>query len=153
MIEFESTTFFIVQLCCTVGNRCLGNKLIVETLRAAGVSVEIHDDHFGKNTQDVDWIPEIGKRGWVILTKDARIGKNQMERLAVADARVRMFVLVSQNLSGTDMADIFVKAIPAMEKFILKNIAPFIAKVDRESKVKVWKDNLDLLSELDEFLK
>jgi predicted nuclease of predicted toxin-antitoxin system len=129
MIELESTTFFI--------DRCLGNKLIVETLRAAGVSVEIHDDHFGKNTQDVDWIPEIGKRGWVILTKDARIGKNQMERLAVADAEVRMFVLVSQNLSGTDMADVFVKAIPAMEKFILKNIAPFIAKVDRESKVKV----------------
>jgi hypothetical protein len=42
MIEFEPTTFFI--------DRCLGNKLIVETLRSAGVSVEIHDDHFGKNT-------------------------------------------------------------------------------------------------------
>jgi predicted nuclease of predicted toxin-antitoxin system len=145
MIELESTTFFI--------DRCLGNKLIVETLRAAGVSVEIHDDHFGKNTQDVDWIPKIGKRGWIILTKDARIGKNQMERLAVADARVRMFVLVSQNLSGADMANIFVTAIPAMEKFIVQNLAPFIAKVDRDSKVKVWKDNLDLLSELDDLLK
>jgi hypothetical protein len=64
-------------------DRCLGNKLIVETLRSAGVNVKTHDDHFGKNTQDVDWIPEIGKRGWVILTKDARIGKNKIERLAV----------------------------------------------------------------------
>jgi predicted nuclease of predicted toxin-antitoxin system len=145
MIESEFTTFFI--------DRCLGNRLIVETLRLAGVNVEIHDDHFGKNTQDVDWIPEIGKRGWVILTKDARIGKNKIERLAVADAEVRMFVLVSQNLSGADMANIFLQAIPEMEKFTLKNIAPFIAKVDRDSKVKVWKDNLDLLSELDEFLK
>jgi 5S rRNA maturation endonuclease (ribonuclease M5) len=144
MTEFELTTFFI--------DRCLGNKLIVETLRSAGVNVEIHDDHFGKNTQDVDWIPEIGKRGWVILTKDARIGKNKIERLAVADARVRMFVLVSQNLSGADMANILLKAIPEMQKFILKNIAPFIAKVDRDSKVKVWKDNLALLSELDNFL-
>jgi PIN like domain len=145
MIEFECTTFFI--------DRCLGNKLIVETLRSAGVNVEIHDEHFSKNTQDVDWIPEIGKRGWVILTKDARIGKNKIERLAVADAGVRMFVLVSQNLSGADMANIFLKAIPEMEKFILKNITPFIAKVDRDSKVKVWKDNLDLLLELDDFLK
>jgi predicted nuclease of predicted toxin-antitoxin system len=145
MIEFESTTFFI--------DRCLGNKLIVETLRAAGVNVEIHDDHFGKNTQDVDWIPEVGRRGWIILTKDAKIGKNQIERLAVADAEVRMFVLVSQNLSGADMANIFLKAIPNMEKFILNHVAPFIAKVDRDSKIKVWKDNLDLLSELDDFLK
>ncbi|WP_373543791.1 hypothetical protein [Chamaesiphon sp.] len=145
MIELASTTFFI--------DRCLGNKLIVETLRSAGVNVEIDDDHFGKNTQDVDWIPEIGTRGWVILTKDARIGKNKIERLAVADAGVRMFVLVSQNLSGADMANIFLEAIPEIEKFLLKNIAPFIAKVDRDSKVKVWKDNPDLLSELDGFLK
>jgi predicted nuclease of predicted toxin-antitoxin system len=145
MIELESTTFFI--------DRCLGNKLIVETLRAAGVSVEIHDDHFGKNTQDIDWIPEIGRRGWIVLTKDARIGKNQIERLAVANARVRMFVLVSQNLSGADMANIFVTAIPTMEKFIAHNLAPFIAKIDRDGKVKAWKKDLDLMTELDHFLK
>jgi predicted nuclease of predicted toxin-antitoxin system len=145
MIELESTTFFI--------DRCLGNKLIVETLRAAGVKVEIHDDHFGKNTQDVDWIPEVGRKGWIILTKDARIGKNQIERLAVADARVRMFVLVSQNLSGADMANIFVTAIPTMEKFIAYNLAPFIAKVDRAGNVKAWKKDLDLMAELDIFLK
>jgi PIN like domain len=70
MTEFESITFFI--------DRCLGNKLIVETLRGAGLTVEIHDDHFGKNAPDVDWIPEIGNRGWIILTKDARIGKNRI---------------------------------------------------------------------------
>lgn len=145
MTEFDHTTFFI--------DRCLGNRLIVETLRATGVNVEIHDDHFGKNTQDVDWIPEIGRRGWIILTKDARIGKNQMERLAVADAKVRMFVLVSQNLSGADMANIFVTAIPAMEKFIVQNLAPFIAKVDRNGKAKAWKSNLELIAELDDFLK
>jgi predicted nuclease of predicted toxin-antitoxin system len=145
MIELASTIFFI--------DRCLGNKLIVETLRTAGVSVEIHDDHFGKNTQDVDWIPEIGRRGWIILTKDARIGKNQIERLAVADARVRMFVLVSQNLSGADMANIFVTAIPTMENFIAYNLAPFIAKVERDGKVKAWKKDLDLMTELDLFLK
>jgi hypothetical protein len=51
-----------------------------------------------------------------------------------------------------DMATIFVKAVPAMEKFIAKNLAPFIAKVDRDSKVKAWKDSLDLLTELVNFL-
>jgi hypothetical protein len=45
-----------------------------------------------------------------------------------------MFVLISQNLSGSDMANIFVKAVPAMEKFIAKNLAPFIAKIDRGRK-------------------
>jgi PIN like domain len=144
MTEFESITFFI--------DRCLGSKLIVETLRGAGLSVEIHDDHFSKNAPDVDWIPEIGARGWVILTKDARIGKNRIERLAVADARVRMFTLASQSLSGTDMAAIFLQAIPEMKKFIYENPAPLIAKVYQGGKVKAWKDDLALLAELDNFL-
>jgi PIN like domain len=144
MTESNSITFFI--------DRCLGNKLIVETLRGAGLTVEIHDDHFSKNAPDVDWIPEIGKRGWVTLTKDARIGKNRIERLAVADARVRMFTLASQSLSGSDMADIFLKAIPEMEKFINKNPAPFIAKVYQGGKVKTWKEDLSLITELNDFL-
>ncbi len=41
MIQPQSITFFI--------DRCLGNKGIVEKLRGAGISVEIHDDHFSKN--------------------------------------------------------------------------------------------------------
>lgn len=144
MTEFESITFFI--------DRCLGNKLIVEPLRWADLSVEIHDDHFSKNAPDVDWIPKIGQRGWVILTKDARIGKNRIERLSVADARVRMFTLASQSLSGADMADIFLKAITEMKKFIYENPAPFIAKVYQGGKVKSWNDDLALLAELDDFL-
>jgi hypothetical protein len=144
MTKFESITFFI--------DRCLGNKLIVEILRGAGLVVEIHDDHFGKNAPDVDWIPEIGKREWIILTKDARIGKNQIERLSVADSNARMFTLASQSLSGADMADIFLKAIPEMKKLIYENPAPFIAKVYQGGKVKVWKDDLDLVAELNDFL-
>ena len=92
-------------------DRCLGNKLIVETLRDAGISVEIHDDHFAKDAQDVEWIPEVGKRGWIILTKDARISNNKLERFAVANAGVKMFSLASQKLSGQEMADIFTESI------------------------------------------
>jgi hypothetical protein len=63
-----------------------------------------------------------------------------------------MFTLASQNLSGTDMADIFLKAIPEMKKFIRENSSPFIAKVYQGGKVKAWKDDLELVAELDDFL-
>jgi 5S rRNA maturation endonuclease (ribonuclease M5) len=144
MIELEITTFFI--------DRCLGNKVIVEPLREAGIRVEIHDDHFSKNAQDTDWIPVIGERKWIILTKDARIGKNRLERLAVAGANVRMFVLSSQDLSGIDMADIFIRAMPEIKKFISRNMVPFIAKIHQNGKVNSWKDAADLLTELEQFL-
>ncbi|MEM8828403.1 MAG: hypothetical protein AAGE96_03480 [Cyanobacteria bacterium P01_G01_bin.19] len=135
-------TFFV--------DRCLG-KLVVKTLRDTGISVEAHDDHFPKNALDVDWLPEVGKHQWVIITKDARIGRNQTERLAVTNARVKMFTLASQNLIGREMANIFLQSITKMQEFVYKHYAPFIAKVYRNQKVEMWKDASTLLKEARNF--
>ena len=53
-------------------DRDLG-KRFPEKLRAGGVRVERHDDHFGQLTPDPEWIGEIGRRGWVAVTRDSRI--------------------------------------------------------------------------------
>jgi hypothetical protein len=140
----KSITFFI--------DRCLGTGTVPEKLRNAGILVEIHDEHFGQGTQDVDWLPEIGKKGWVVLTKDDRISRNKLERIAVARAQIKMFILISQGLKGEEMAEIFIKAIDKMEKFVLKHPAPFIAKVSREGKINPWKNSQMLLQEIEQFL-
>lgn len=49
-------------------------------LREAGWSVETHDDHFTQDTKDVDLLPEVGRRGWILLTQDARIRYHAAER-------------------------------------------------------------------------
>ena len=138
-ISPQDITFFI--------DRCLGKKLAT-VLRVQGLTVEIHDSHFAKDAKDVDWLPTIGQQGWVVLTKDERIAKRFLERMAVANAGVRMFVLVSQNLSGADTAAAFTQAIPAMQQFLQSNPAPFIAKVYRDGSVAAWKDHPGLLDEL-----
>jgi hypothetical protein len=43
---------------------------------------------------EVPLVQQLTLTGVVILTKDARIGKNRIERLAVADASVRMLALL-----------------------------------------------------------
>lgn len=102
MTQDQSITFFI--------DRCLGKKFIVETLKNAGISIEIHDDHFAPDAQDVDWMAQVGKKGWVVLTKDARIGRNSLEKIAVASAHIKMFTLASQSISGQEMAEIFFRS-------------------------------------------
>jgi hypothetical protein len=143
MTQQQSITFFI--------DRCLGKKSIPETLRTAGITIEIHDDHFDKGALDVDWLPQVGEKGWIVLTKDDRISKNQLERIAVARAQIKMFVLASQNLPGKDMAAIFLTAILPMQEFVRKHPAPFIAKIYRDGKISRWKDSQDLLTELKSF--
>lgn len=129
-------------------DRCLGKHPIQEFLRDMGVRVEIHDDHFPQNTLDQDWLPIIGERGWIILTKDARIARNTLERQAVARANLRMFTLASKNLSGEETASAFREALPLMLKFIAENPAPFIAKVYKNGKVSGWKTAQDLRDEI-----
>lgn len=135
----QDFTFFV--------DRCLGKKLAT-VLKAQGLTVEIHDRHFDKNAKDIDWLPTVGQRGWVVLTKDERIAKRSLERLAVASAGVRMFVLVSQNLLGADTAAAFTKAIAAMQQFLQTHPAPFIAKVYRDGSIAGWKEHSELLTEL-----
>lgn len=129
-------------------DRCLGGKKVPEALRSAGVRVEFHDDHFTKEALDTEWLPEVGKRGWIVSTKDTHIGKRTIEKIAVARAGIKMFVLASKNLSGADMADAFKQAIKAMQNFVKDNQAPFIAKVYRDGRVESWKDHQELLAEI-----
>jgi hypothetical protein len=51
---------------------------------------------------------------------------------------VRAFILVSGNLSGQEMAQIFVKALPRMTRFASRNSPPFIAKIFRDGSVELW---------------
>lgn len=116
-------------------DRSLGKHTIADALRQAGIDVQIHDDHFSQDTTDEHWLREVGQRGWVVLTKDKWIRRRSHERTALMQAGVRAFVLVAGNLSGREMAEVFVKALPAMRRFVTQYPAPFIARVTRSGAV------------------
>ncbi|RFP58920.1 MAG: hypothetical protein BJG00_010545 [Limnothrix sp. CACIAM 69d] len=128
-------------------DRCLGRK-VFNALKQAGLTVKFHDDEFAQGTEDQDWLLVVGQRGWIVLTKDQAIGRNSIERIAVASANVRFFTLNRQDCTGAEMADIFCKAIGAMQNFIRKHPAPFMAKVNRAGKVEGWRDRDELLREI-----
>jgi predicted nuclease of predicted toxin-antitoxin system len=118
-------------------DRNLGKQIIADALRQAGADVRVHDDHFSPNARDEEWLSEVGRRQWVVLTKDTRIRHREIERIALMSARVRAFVLTAKNLQGPEMANIFVTALPAIQRFATKHTPPFIAKITRSGKVSV----------------
>jgi hypothetical protein len=70
-----------------------------------------------------------------VLTKDHRIRYRNLEREALMNAGVGAFILTAGDLQGDEMAEIFVKALPAIAKFLRKHKKPFIAKVARDGSV------------------
>ena len=116
-------------------DRNIGKHIVADALRHAGVEVEVHDDHFPPDARDDVWLPPVGARGWIVLTRDKRIRYRSQERTALLQARVRAFVLSGGNLSAPAMAEAFVKALPAMRRFVARYEAPFIACVTQTGSV------------------
>ena len=123
----ESAVFFI--------DRSVGKKSVAEPLREAGLTVELHDDHFPQNAHDEQWLTEVGKRGWFVITRDDRIRYRRLEAEAVRNAKVGLFVVVSKNLTGPQTAEVVLKAMSRLRRFISGHRRPFIAKIYRDGKI------------------
>jgi hypothetical protein len=76
-----------------------------------GLLVEIHDDHFARDEEDRIWLRKVGERGWVVLTKDQRLRYRPLEIAALRASNARVFVAAG-NLRGSEIASVFVKALP-----------------------------------------
>jgi PIN like domain len=90
---------------------------LAKILVILGVDARHLQDDFPPDTLDVDWIPEVGKRGWVVVTGDRRISKKPPERKALQEANV-IAVFMSKGFTSKKIFDIvasFVKWWPEIE--------------------------------------
>jgi hypothetical protein len=137
MTELAAVTFFI--------DRAIGKKHVPAALRDFGAKIEVHADWFAPDAPDVEWLPIVSQKGWIVITKDERIGRNPLELMAIAEFHARVFIFVSGNLKRQQMADALVHAVTKMIKISQSNKAPFIAKVYRDSTVKLWRKQSQLI--------
>lgn len=129
--QLKRTTFFL--------DRSLSGKVIAEELRKNGVKVESHSTWFRHNTEDVDWLPWVGEKKWVVLTSDARIGKRPIEIDALLRARVKAFVPIQEQLTAPEIAKILLDAMPEMLQLVADNRFPFIARIHHDHSVNIWR--------------
>jgi hypothetical protein len=115
----------------------LGRLIVAGQLRAMGAKVEVHHDHFSQDAPDRDWLPIVGARGWTVLTKDRSIKSNQLELVSLVNANVACFNLVSAEMTGPEMAQAFVGAMPEILGILRKIVRPFVANVTRSGGVKL----------------
>ena len=111
------------------------------TLRDAGIAVERHADHFVPDCADEVWLEEIGRRGWIAITHDARIRYKPNELAAVMAHRVPLLVIIG-DAPYPQLAKCFVATFPRILSFLERHEPPFIAKVYRPAPADVAKDRM-----------
>lgn len=116
-------------------DRALDFDSLYNALTQSGATVFRHRDHFADDAPDPVWLPIVGHQGWVVLTKDKAMQHSEIEKAAIRNARVSVFILVRSDLSGQEVSSIFVKALPAMLKLVQRYSPPFIARIYRDASV------------------
>ena len=118
-------------------DRDLG-KQFPEILLNAGIHVERHCDHFADDAKDEDWLREISKRGWLVLTHDQRMRYRPNEIAAIREFKIGLFVIIGK-APFAELARNFVNTLPQIVKFVDEHPRPFVAKVYRSNPKKSQK--------------
>jgi hypothetical protein len=107
-------------------------------LRGAGHEVILHHERFPSGADDVDWLTALHEHRlqWVVLTKDEQIRKNPLERRAYITSGVRVFALTAANLSSSQQASAFLKALRKIVR-TAQQPGPYIARVTGSGNAKI----------------
>lgn len=110
-------------------DRNLGVKIFPAILRAEGITVHLHQDHFPQDAADVAWMPKVARRGWPIISPDIRISRDRLEVEAIMTSGAAVFCLAGGHLTGEEKARNFLRCLPQILSVLERTPRPFIAKV------------------------
>jgi hypothetical protein len=105
-------------------------------LREHGLTVQTLVQTFHRyDAKDRDWLPSIGRRGWVVLTADFRMRYRERERDAIMENGVRVFILRG-HLHTQRIAN-FLANLHHVERFLRTYDEAFLARVYRD-RIEMW---------------
>lgn len=129
----SSWTYFI--------DRSLPKNSLLIALKTLQCHVVHHDELFKPDASDVEWLHHVGmQKNWIVLSHDRNIGRNSIEINQLRQSNIRAFMPSAKgSLSGKEISEIIVKAIPTIERFSELYNPPFIAKIYRDGSIKKWR--------------
>lgn len=107
------------------------SKILATLLRDLDVRVEVHKRHFRPDAPDPEWIADVTRRGWVIISGDKGIREDGINRHAVIKARAKVFMLADTNSRGAEWAASLVVARNTILRIAEQNNGPFYCAVDK----------------------
>ena len=109
----------------------IGRIVVAGKLRAAGATVEAHLDHFNGDAPDTEWIPEVARRDWVLITKDQHIRRNPLERATYQAAGLRGFVATGKDMTGEELGELLTRCLEGMVRRAHNRPGPLLFAISR----------------------
>ena len=102
---------------------------LAKGMAAFGEDVIHLTDRYAPSTPDHDWLPEVGRSGWILVTRDDRVRRNPAELLALKESRVGAFFLGGKDRSRCELIQQVVRNWPRMKELAGKTPKPFAFRI------------------------
>jgi len=112
---------------------------VFDALQQKGLSVTRLRNHFPPDTPDHEWLPFVGRKGWILVSRNKWMRYNPREVTLIRKHKVRGFFLTgSKPLRGDQMASILVRALDRIFKFLQDHSGPFVVNIRSDSSLHEW---------------
>ena len=112
-------------------------KGVATALKEVRDDVRWFEDAFEHDTKETAWLPEVGQRGWIVISRDKKIRTRPAERRALLEARAGCFILTQkQSLTRWDYLKLLAATLDEMISLFASTRRPFIFGVGRTGQFK-----------------
>jgi hypothetical protein len=112
-------------------------KGVADALKKVREDVRWLEDEFQHDTKETVWLQEIGRRGWLVVSRDKKIRTRPGERRALLDAAVGCFIVAQkQNLTRWEYLKLLAATLDEMERVFASTERPFIYTVGRTGQLR-----------------
>jgi PIN like domain len=102
---------------------------LADALQQRGRLVRMHRQVFPDRTPDRVWIPDVTRRGWIIVTRDKRLQNRHLEWMAFRRAKARVLWFKGDRASNVGITEGFLTALPAIDRLTAELQPPYIVKI------------------------
>jgi len=95
-------------------------------MRAAGANVEHAGGAFPFGTADEIWLTACGERNWIVLTRDQRIRRRVLERLAIQQSGAAVFALTAGEATAAETANVVTRLLVKFANMAVSEPKPFL---------------------------
>lgn len=95
-------------------------------MRDAGANVEHAGGAYPFGTTDEVWLSACGERNWIALTRDQRIRRRVLERLAIQRSGAAVFALTAGEATAAETADVVIRLLVKFANMAVSEPKPFL---------------------------
>ncbi len=103
----------------------------VATSHDERAEVELHQDHFGQETPDDEWLAEVGERGWIVVGFDYKYHRMQQELAALKQYHIACFYLWGASARSWEALRAFARGYDRIVEAARSTPRPFVYRIEK----------------------